>query len=277
MPLPRFLRRFDNTNMRLRIISSVILVPCVLFAVWVGGIVYGAMIAATMMLGLYEWLNMVTPQARPQTIGSAFSLMLFMMAGGLLFSVAFGALLGVVSTMILFVLFVHDNDDRAGWAALGIPYMGGSGLALLALRAIPGYGMHYVFYLLATVWATDVGAFIAGRIIGGPKLAPFISPGKTWAGLAGGVVLATICGYFTTVFLGARNPSLALFLSPLLAIMAQGGDLFESYFKRRAGLKESGDIIPGHGGILDRIDGLVVAGIFAYLFQSALGEKIFFW
>ena len=102
-------------------------------------------------------------------------------------------------------------------------------------------------------------------------------PSKTWAGLIGGVVLATLSGYFIAVFLGAKNPSLALFLSPLLAIMAQGGDLFESYFKRRAGLKESGDLIPGHGGVLDRIDGLVVAAIFAYLFQSALGEKLFFW
>jgi phosphatidate cytidylyltransferase len=134
-----------------------------------------------------------------------------------------------------------------------------------------------VFYLLLTVWGADIGAFAAGKLIGGAKLVPSISPSKTWAGLFGGIVLASVMGYFTSLFLGARHPAVALILSAILACVAQLGDLFESYFKRRCGVKESGDLIPGHGGVLDRIDGLVFAAICAFLFQAAIGEKIQWW
>jgi phosphatidate cytidylyltransferase len=185
--------------------------------------------------------------------------------------------IGAVLTLVLFLLARRNEDHHAGLIALSIPYMAGSGLALLYLRDAPGYGAALVFYLLLTVWGTDVGAYIAGRSIGGPKLAPSISPSKTWAGLLGGMVLATVFGYFSAVALGAQQPSLSLLFSPLLAVIAQAGDLFESYFKRRSGVKESGDIIPGHGGILDRIDGLVFAGIALALFQATLGERFGWW
>jgi phosphatidate cytidylyltransferase len=158
-----------------------------------------------------------------------------------------------------------------------MPYMAGGGLALLALRATPGAGAGLTLYLLLTVWATDIGAFIAGRIFGGRKLAPSISPNKTWAGLLGGMAAATLAGYFVATALDADRPAVALALSPVLAVIAQLGDLFESHFKRRAGVKESGDLIPGHGGVLDRIDGLVFAGVFAALFQAAIGQQIQWW
>jgi phosphatidate cytidylyltransferase len=186
-------------------------------------------------------------------------------------------MLGVFFTLALFFIAARDHDDRAGWIALGMPYMGGGGLALVALRALPDDGMGLALYLLFTVWGTDVGAFAFGRIIGGPKLAPDISPSKTWAGLYGGMALAAILGYFVAVGLDARTPMVALILSPVLACVAQLGDLFESYFKRRSGVKESGALIPGHGGVLDRIDGLVFASVFAILFQSAIGAKIKWW
>jgi phosphatidate cytidylyltransferase len=155
--------------------------------------------------------------------------------------------------------------------------MGGSGLAFLYLRGTPAAGAALVFYLFVTVWGTDIGAFIFGRLIGGPKLAPAVSPSKTWAGLVGGMVLAVLLGYAAALLLNARTPAVALILSPILAIVAQLGDLFESYFKRRSGVKESGDLIPGHGGVLDRIDGLVFAGVFLALFQAALGTQIGWW
>jgi phosphatidate cytidylyltransferase len=158
-----------------------------------------------------------------------------------------------------------------------MPYMAGGGLALLALRATPDAGAGLTFYLLMTVWATDIGAFVAGRLIGGLKLAPSISPSKTWAGLLGGVGSAALIGYFIARALNANHPAVALALSPVLAVVAQLGDLFESHFKRRAGVKESGDLIPGHGGVLDRIDGLVFASVFASLFQAALGQQINWW
>jgi phosphatidate cytidylyltransferase len=155
--------------------------------------------------------------------------------------------------------------------------MGGCGLALLALRASPDYGMAIVFYLLAVVWCTDIGAYLFGCLIRGPKLAPSISPRKAWAGFFGGMASATIVGYAVAVWLGAKEPSAALLLSPVLSGVAQAGDLFESYFKRRSGVKESGDLIPGHGGVLDRIDGLVFAGAFVFLFQAMFGVSINWW
>ncbi|MGB1539806.1 MAG: phosphatidate cytidylyltransferase, partial [Rickettsiales bacterium] len=127
--------------------------------------------------------------------------------------------------------------------ALREPAMGGS-LSLL-------------LYLLAVIWATDIGAYFSGKQIGGPKMAPRISPKKTWAGLLGGMLSATIIGVILAWFFPFPHTFLqALWISPLLAVVAQIGDLFESWLKREAGMKDSGTLIPGHGGILDRVDGL---------------------
>ncbi|MDD4615992.1 MAG: phosphatidate cytidylyltransferase, partial [Alphaproteobacteria bacterium] len=138
-------------------------------------------------------------------------------------------------------------------------------------------GRSLLFFLLAVVWGTDIGAYVLGKLIGGKKLAPTISPGKTWAGLFGGIFFALVLGYGCAVAFGAKEPLVAALLSPVLALVAQIGDLFESFVKRQAGVKESGDLIPGHGGVLDRIDGLVSAAIFAFLFQVLLGDQINWW
>jgi phosphatidate cytidylyltransferase len=277
MPLLSSLKRFDSTNLRLRIISAAILMPVIILAVYLGGIAYGAVLVFALVIGLYEWLRLVSPAMRTRTIAFACAILMIVLTIGILFSISCAAVIGAVLTLVLFLLARRNEDHHAGLIALSIPYMAGSGLALLYLRDAPGYGAALVFYLLLTVWGTDVGAYIAGRSIGGPKLAPSISPSKTWAGLLGGMVLATVFGYFSAVALGAQQPSLSLLFSPLLAVIAQAGDLFESYFKRRSGVKESGDIIPGHGGILDRIDGLVFAGIALALFQATLGERFGWW
>jgi phosphatidate cytidylyltransferase len=116
-------------------------------------------------------------------------------------------------------------------------------------------GIVYTLWALALVWACDIGAYFAGRAIGGPKLWPAISPNKTWAGLIGGVVLASLFALFMHILYGL--PWRMTLATPVLAVLAQGGDLFESWLKRRAGVKDSGNILPGHGGVLDRLDGLV--------------------
>lgn len=269
-----FLQKFDNVNLRLRVISALLLIPAVLLAVYLGGLAYAAAVTCGMVLALYEWLRLVGQNMKPRTIGLACIMLIVMLGLGWLFSPALGAMIGVLATLVLFLLALRDQDDRAGWIALGIPYIGSAGLALLALRATPDCGAALVFYLLVSVWGTDIGAFIAGRTFGGRKLAPDISPSKTWAGLYGGMVLAALLGYFTALVMGARMPLVALALSPVLAVVGQFGDLFESYFKRRAGVKESGDLIPGHGGILDRIDGLIFAGVFLVLFQTAWAQQM---
>jgi phosphatidate cytidylyltransferase len=132
-------------------------------------------------------------------------------------------------------------------------------IAMLTLRANPQFGFEGLFFLFAIVWLTDIGAYIAGRTVGGPRLAPAISPGKTWAGALGGLLLAVAGGYWGAGFMANPPPLGAIALAICLSLATQCGDLFESWVKRRFGKKDSGTIVPGHGGILDRIDGLLFA------------------
>lgn len=156
----------------------------------------------------------------------------------------------------------HRLSPRWGWS--GVAYVTATCLAFILLRE-PSLGgsLHILIFLLAVVWATDIGAYFAGRAIGGPKLAPRISPNKTWAGLLGGVLCATAAGAFLSAFFPfPPNIVYSALLSAALAVMAQAGDLFESWMKRQAGMKDSSSLIPGHGGILDRVDGLTFSAPF---------------
>ena len=254
--MPKFnLAVFATPNFRQRVLSAVFLIPSVLGIVYVGGWLFAVTVALVMLLALHEWLNLVAPQRAPKIGGFAYA--------GLLASFAVASLMGplaglgvcAAATVVLAVV-------ARGWAAFGLLYLGGAGVALMYLRSDPEIGLVVVAYLLAVVWATDIGAYVAGKLIGGPKLAPRISPGKTWAGLIGGVACAGLAGLAVAHYaLGPHEWSLTLAAALLLALVAQGGDLFKSYFKRRAGVKDSGALIPGHGGMLDRIDGLVAASI----------------
>lgn len=154
-------------------------------------------------------------------------------------------------------------QDSLAWKIGGVAYVAVPCASLIWLRNVQfaddaAAGIRIVLYILLVVVATDIGAFFAGRRIGGPRLAPAISPNKTWAGLGGGVVSAAVVGG-TCAFFTPYPPSIiaCMDLGALLAIVAQGGDLFESWLKRRVGAKDSGTLIPGHGGVLDRVDGLV--------------------
>lgn len=132
--------------------------------------------------------------------------------------------------------------------------------------------MGLLIYLLFCIWATDIGAYAAGKSIGGPKLAPRISPKKTWAGLVGGMLSAAAFGAGVAVAFDAERPWLAAVLGMVLAVVGQIGDLFESGIKRRFDVKDSGRLIPGHGGLLDRVDGLIVAAPVFALFHATLGK-----
>jgi len=139
---------------------------------------------------------------------------------------------------------------------------------LVVLRRHDAHGLLYAFWAMALVWACDIGAFFAGRSIGGPKLAPRLSPNKTWAGLIGGTIAAGALGL--ALHATAGLPLALALCSPVLAVLAQLGDLYESWLKRRAGVKDSGNILPGHGGVLDRLDGLVPVAPVAALLVLAL-------
>jgi phosphatidate cytidylyltransferase len=264
------LQTFANVNFYQRVGSALVIAPLVLFAVYYGGWIYPLIITLIMALGLREWLRLIDPLLPRNTQIFAYVSLVIMLGLGATLSPAFGAMLGVVLMLVLFLMAARDSENRAAWIALGLPYMGGSGLAMLYLRAVPGSGRELIYYLLAVVWGTDIGAYLVGKIVGGPKLAPTISPGKTWAGFFGGMALAVILGYAVALSADLHPAWLFMLLALPLSGMSQAGDLFKSYFKRRAGVKESGSLIPGHGGVLDRIDGLVFAAVFFALFQIAV-------
>ena len=143
-----------------------------------------------------------------------------------------------------------------GWTVAGFAYALVPALALLWIRDRAPQGLDLLLWVFIVTWTTDIGAYFAGRAIGGPKLAPRISPSKTIAGLVGGMMSAGLAGY-AWVELTSLSATL-IWLAPLMAVAAQGGDLFESWMKRKAGVKDSGNWLPGHGGALDRLDGLIV-------------------
>ena len=194
---------------------------------------------------------------------------------------------GVAFTLIVIALMVglgiewfslcRGPGTTVLWPA-GLIYVGIAGAALLWLRAGSAAGRADVLFLLLVVWAGDIGAYLVGRWIGGPRLAPRISPGKTWSGSIGGMSASVAIGLLAAHFLsdGAEPLRVAL-VAALLGIVAQAGDLLESYVKRRLEVKDSGHLIPGHGGLFDRLDGVMAAAPVAALLALALGRGVVLW
>ncbi|MCD6035478.1 MAG: hypothetical protein K0R63_1219 [Rickettsiales bacterium] len=167
-----------------------------------------------------------------------------------------------------------DRQERTRWETIGLLYITLPSVALLALREME-QGLLIMLWLVTVVWATDIAAYFTGRTVGGPKLAPAISPNKTWSGLAGGVVASAIGGGVISLFMTNPHPSAFMFLSAALAVVAQAGDLFESWVKRYFGVKDSGTLIPGHGGVLDRIDGMLTVAPVMFLVALLWGKELF--
>lgn len=263
LPLPRAM-----SNLTVRILSGLVLGVVALAAVVVGGIPFWLLCVVLGVLMMGEWadLQKVPPRTRrlaQYALSVPLAIMMPVIGAGAGF-LALGLLVGAT----FFVVIV----TRKPGLARGLLYVGLPIMALLVIRR-QGEGVVFTIWVLALVWACDIGAYFAGRSIGGPRLAPKISPNKTWAGLAGGVVLASLFGVLMHDEYGlALRLTLA---TPVLAVLAQGGDLYESWLKRQAGVKDSGTILPGHGGVLDRLDGLVpVAPVAALL---VLLPKVYHW
>ena len=239
-----------------------VIVGVLLVAVAGASLYFGAvslwLLVVLMSLGIMsEWANLVGQTDNRKLAMYALSVPLAIMspwAAGPSF-LALGLIIGAAMFVAAF--------DRSAKLAAGVFYAGLPALAIIYLREVPN-GILIVFWTLALVWATDVGAYFSGRAIGGPKLAPSMSPNKTWAGLIGGVILTVAISFYLHAYWGL--PFHFVILSAPLAVLAQMGDLFESWLKRKAGAKDSGTIFPGHGGVMDRLDGLIpVAPIVAVI------------
>lgn len=256
-----------------RILSALVLAPLILLDIYAGGLwLDGLMMVAAGLMG-WEWARM-TGEGHLGPGGVVAIVALIGVPLAFAFGVSQHALLELLlGTAIAVAVTWFTRPRQAAWIGLGTLYIGIACLSFLWLRNTPEEGRNLVFWLLAVVWATDIGAYFAGRGIGGPKLAPKISPNKTWAGLIGGALSAGLVGVLAAGLLG-REAMLLVVGGMLLAVIAQGGDLLESWCKRRFGVKDSSHIIPGHGGILDRVDGLLAVLPVAFLYFWAVKDTI---
>jgi phosphatidate cytidylyltransferase len=241
----------------IRTASAAILAPVALLALWHGGLAWTLLIAVAMAGLGAEWARLAG--VRPFYVLPLFMLLVLAAAVMSGWVAAFAVLAVLTGAMFLF----------SGWlAAAGLPYAGIGGLSLLWLRLQPDQGFRVTLVLVAVIWGTDIGAYLVGRLLGGPKLAPAISPGKTWSGAAGGLLAGGFCG---AALAGAWA---ALPVAFALSVFAQAGDLLESAIKRKLGVKDSGRTIPGHGGLFDRLDGFLaaapVAALLAHYVQGGL-------
>jgi phosphatidate cytidylyltransferase len=182
------------------------------------------------------------------------------------------AVLGLLAVAAIVAALHARLAGQGGWTVGGLAYAGLSGISLGFLREGGHAGLVAVLFLFAVVWATDIFAYFVGRAVGGPKLAPAISPGKTQSGAVGGALGGVVAGLLVVAAAGYGSLPVLAVAALLLSVVSQAGDLFESWVKRRHGVKDSGSIIPGHGGVMDRVDGLVAAALALYLIGWVLGS-----
>ena len=264
------------TDLRSRVISAAVLAPLAIAAIWEGGLLWAAVILGTAAGLAGEWVRMCGA-----SLGSAAGLAIpvaILLAGGLVVPGHPVAALALLAAGFAVAAWAGGRHHLRLSLAAGVPYIGFACIAMLSLRADPAAGRVNVLLMMLVVWASDVGAYAAGRLIGGPPLAPRISPKKTWAGAVGGLVAAVLIAEAAAGLVGGASFSgrIAL-IAALLGIAAQAGDLFESFMKRRFGVKDSSRIIPGHGGLLDRLDGVLAAAPVTALLALLAGRGVVLW
>jgi phosphatidate cytidylyltransferase len=249
-----------SRELRLRIVAAAMLIPLVLAVAWLGGWWFAALLALAGGLMAREWCAIVHPNSAVQ-----FWLHLLAVLAAVMVTGRYGAGAGLASIAAIWLAAAFQAgtaDPRLSlWAFAGVPYVALPVVALLSLRADPAYGLTAIIWLLVVVWSADTAAYAAGRGIGGPKLAPSVSPNKTWAGLGGAAGGAALAGGLAGWAAGLPWLAPVIAIAALIGVIEQMGDLFESLLKRQHGVKDSGALIPGHGGMLDRVDGLVAAAL----------------
>jgi phosphatidate cytidylyltransferase len=254
-----------SQNLLMRVIAALVLAPSAIAIAYAGGWFWLGLVTLA-AIGLYvEWLTIVgarTPRVMAAGIVTLFGAAVWLGIGRI------GATCVIVALGVIVAALLSPH--RRGWAALGGCYAFAALIASVAVRLDQVWGFTALMLVLLIVWVTDIGGYFAGRGLGGPKLWPRVSPKKTWAGAIGGFV-ASLCvaAGFAAFGLGKTGP--LVLLGAVLSVASQLGDLFESAVKRRFGVKDSSHIIPGHGGLLDRLDGFVAAVVLAAIFGFLRG------
>ncbi|WP_026479696.1 phosphatidate cytidylyltransferase [Ahrensia sp. 13_GOM-1096m] len=262
------------SELYLRVVSGIVMAVVFLFAIFMGGWLFAALIGVMSAIIWSEWTNIMLPDGddRAKLVGfvciAIMTIALLFFSGTFLFITIIAAF-GIASSLLL----SWSGGTRG---VSGLLYAGGFLIAMVSLRG--GFestaGLIAILYLCVTVWFTDIGAYFVGRLVGGPKLAPSISPNKTMSGAMGGIIAAAFGAWIIIIVSGVHNQGGLLLLAIVLSAVSQMGDLFESGIKRRAGVKDSGYIIPGHGGMMDRVDGLLFAAIVLWVFSVVINGLV---
>ena len=259
----------DRQNFLRRTASALVLAPLAIGAAFVGGVLFAAACTVTAALVLWEWSLLVSRAAdwRILVPGLPALCAAAVLAQSSEPVVAIAAIaLGALGAAVATALQLRGGQWSAAaavWAAAGVVYSGIVLTSPIMLRSDPQMGFAALSFLFATVWATDIFAYLTGRRLGGPLLAPQLSPKKTWSGAIGGLAGGVVAGALVAYASAGTHLVAAGVLALILSIAAQGGDLLESSVKRRFGAKDTSTLIPGHGGVMDRVDGLLVAALIA--------------
>lgn len=255
-------------NLLLRIVSALVLAPVAVAAAYIGGWPFALFWGVAGIAVLWEWIAMVA--------GPGHRLMFSSCAAALAVAATVEWLGRPIAGILVVALgalaaAVFATRQRRFWIVGGMAYAGALILAPILLRADESFGFLAIALLFAVVWTTDVLGYFGGRAFGGPKLAPSISPKKTWSGAIVGALGAVAVSAGSAVALGGFNATAIAFVALLLSVMSQGGDLLESWVKRRFGTKDASQLIPGHGGVMDRLDGFWAAALAACVIGTARG------
>jgi phosphatidate cytidylyltransferase len=257
-----------GSELALRVGSALVLVPLAIGTAYLGGWLFALFWGAAAMGVLWEWTALLARNDQRSVLltgGASLALAVVLVAAGHLLAAVVVLAMGAIGAASLALA------ERRTWVAGGIPYAGALALAPIVLRADDADGFLAVIFLFAIVWTTDISAYFAGRALGGPKLMPQVSPNKTWAGAVGGLIASVVVALALAKMAGLTALFALAMLAVVLSVFAQGGDLFESFLKRRFHAKDSGHLIPGHGGLMDRLDGFVSASVAAALIGLARG------
>jgi phosphatidate cytidylyltransferase len=257
-----------GSELALRVCSALVLVPLAIGTAYVGGWPFAAFWGIAAIGVLWEWMSLVAGADRRSVL----------LTGGASIAIALALVVTRHQQAAMIVLAMGTLGaaalapaERRIWVAAGIPYAGALGVAPVVLRSDDEYGFLAMIVLFAVVWTTDIVAYFVGRAVGGPKLMPQVSPKKTWSGALGGTIAAVVAAVIVAKPAATTGLFAIAMLAVVLSVFAQGGDLLESFLKRRFGAKDSGHLIPGHGGLMDRLDGFVTASLVAVLIGVARG------
>jgi phosphatidate cytidylyltransferase len=267
-----------RSNLAMRVMAALVLAPLAIAAAWYGGWFWLGLVTMT-VIGLFGEWQIIVGNLRQTVLMWGF---LALGAAGICLGIDKFDLANLCIALGLFAMFLFSAREHRAWSAIGLAYTAAALFACVLVRRDPAQGFMALIFVFLVVWITDILGYFVGRGVGGPKLWVRVSPKKTWSGAVGGV-LGSIAFAAAFAALGYGMLAPMLLLGTVISVISQAGDLFESAVKRQFGVKDSSQIIPGHGGLLDRLDGfmaaIIAAAVIGYLRSGteSIGQGLLVW